>query len=219
VTVAGNGRPAPVDAQPPAALTPDTFAARLYDALEPLARSDPQVGWSLLILCNAVGTLLQLVEDYVRDTPDGPGWSGLLDLNRCPSEALPWLAQLVGVRLLPNTTDAQRRARIVSTDGFRRGTPAAIMAAVQATLTGTQTVTLTERDGDPYVLTLYTLAQETPDALATRNALLSQKPAGIVANFTGTLAGQTYATVNANFASYTAVAARYVTYNDLLLNH
>src|SRR5437764_7240325 len=123
--------------------------------------------------------MYQLVEDLVRDTLDGPGWSALVDLDRCPDVALPWLAQLVGVRLLPGSTPDEQRARIASTDGFRRGTRDAMIAAARATLTGAGTVILRERDGDPvaepidyaYRLTAITYADETPDASATEQAL------------------------------------------------
>ena len=118
----------------PAELTPDTYAERLYGMLAPLAARDSEVEWSLLKLCNAIGVPFQLVEDLVRDTEDGVGWSALLDLDRCPDEALPWLAQFVGVRVLPSSTPEQQRARIASTDGFKRGTRDAMIGAAQATL-------------------------------------------------------------------------------------
>lgn len=204
--------------EPPASLTPESFAERLYLALAPLAQTDRENAWALLILCNAIGVMYQLVDEYVRDTPEGPGWSPLLDLDRCPDEALPWLAQFVGVRLLPDSTPAEQRQRIVSTDGFRRGTPAAMRAAAQATLTGSQTVVITERDGDPYVLTVSTLATETPSISDTRSAVLSQKPAGLVVNFVGGAAAQTYAQMLSRQPTYTAVKTNYVVYNDALLN-
>src|SRR4051812_14635550 len=153
----------------PPSLAPDTFAARLYVALAPLAARDVDYSWSLLIYINAIGEMFQLVEDLVRDTPEGPGWSSLLDLDRCPDAALPWLAQLVGVRLLPNSTPDEQRARIASTDGFKRGTRDALIGAAQATLTGDKTVIFRERDHDnadtpnyAYYLTVLTYANETP---------------------------------------------------------
>jgi len=126
---------------PPSTLIPETFAARLYGMLAPLAQWDAGNAWSLLILCNAIGVQFQLVEEWVRDTPDGaPGWSLLVDLERCPPEALAWLAQFVGVRLVPGASEDQNRARIASTDGFRRGTRDALIGAARATLTGAGTV-------------------------------------------------------------------------------
>ena len=198
---------------PPDPLLPDTFAARLYTALAPVARVDPQNAWSLLILCNALGTMFQLLDDYVRDSPEGPGWSALMDLDRCPPEALPWLAQFAGVRMLPGLTDAQQRDRVKSTDGFRRGTVAAIVAAAQHTLTGAKTVAITERvGGDAYALTINTYANETPDTLATYNALLAAKPAGLTLTYSSGVAGQTYAVLNSRVASYTACSTRYPNY-------
>lgn len=203
---------------PPPDLAPDTFAARLYGMLAPLAQLDPSYGWSLLILCNAIGIDFQLVEDWVRDTPEGPGWSLLLDVDRCPPEALPWLAQFVGVRLLPSADDETSRERITSTDGFRRGTPAAIIGAAQATLTGNRSVFLTERDHDPadspdyaYYLTVETYRGQTPDTTATENAILAQKPGGLVLTYR-CLDGQTYDQARTRFATYAALKAGYPNY-------
>jgi hypothetical protein len=202
--------------EPPAELDPESFADRLYVSLAPLARLDSVNGWALLILCNAIGTMYQELDQIERDSPDGPGWSSLLDLNRCPDEALPWLAQFVGVRLLPDSTPAAQRARILATDGWKRGTPAALAAAAAATLTGSQTVTLRERDaGDPYALRVQTLTAETPDPSATVNAILSQKPAGLTLTFQ-TLVGQDYLSLEADHASYAALASDYQTYNGAL---
>jgi hypothetical protein len=212
---------------PPAELAPDTFAGRLYDMLEPLAEQDPQAGWSLLILCNAIGVPYQLVEDWVRDTPDGPGWSLLMDVDRCPSEALPWLAQFAGVRIPPAVVDdAERRAWIESTDGFNRGTRDALIGAAKATLTGAQRLIFRERDGAAYGattpdyayhLTVYSYATETPDATATLNALLAQKPGGIVLHYTAATM-QDYQNVKDTNATYAVVLATFDDYAALAMN-
>jgi len=203
---------------PPDDLTPESFADRLYWMLGPLAGQDPAYGWALLILCNAVGQMFQELEDLARDSPDGPGWSALLDITRCPDEALPWLAQFVGVRLLPDSSPADQRARILATDGWRRGTPAALVSATQATLTGTKRVTLRERDGgDAYALRVQTLTGETPDPTATQNAILSQKPAGLVLTYQ-TIPGQDYTTLKTAKANYAAVKSSYATYTGVLMD-
>jgi len=199
---------------PPGDLTPDTYAARLYASLAPLAEYDPSTSWSLLILCNAIGIPFQLVEEWVRDTPEGPGWSLLLDLDRCPDEALPWLAQFVGVRLLPDSTPDDQRHRIASTDGFRRGTPAAMRGAAQATLTGGRSVVFRERYGDPYVLDVLTYTSQTPDPAATERALISQKPGGIVLTYR-TADGQDWQSVKDRFATWADVKATYATWADV----
>lgn len=201
---------------PPPDLEPDTFAGRLYDALLPLAQHDPEAGWSLLIFVNAIGTMYEMVEDLVRDTPDGPGWSPLMDLERCPDEALGWLAQFVGVRLLPGHTPDQDRQRIASTDGFHRGTPAAMRGAAQATLLPPATVVFRERYGDPYFLDVYTFDDETPDPALTERALIAQKPGGIVMTYRH-MDGQDYQLVKDTHATYAAAKAAYPTYAQMKL--
>jgi hypothetical protein len=213
-----------VSTAPPASLAPASFAARLYAMLGPLAALDEQVSWSLLIYLNALGQMFQQLEDWLRDQPDAPGWSLLLDLERCPDEALPWLAQFVGVRLLPGSSPADQRARIASTDGMRRGTRAALIGAAQSTLTGTQTVTFRERDGDPadkpdyaYYLGVITYTDQTPNPTATLNALLAQKPGGIVLDYR-TASGQDYQQVRTDYATYAALKAAYSDYTAVKLD-
>ena len=216
----------PLDAPPPPAdLTPDAFAERLYASLAPLAEYDSEVAWALLILCNAIGLQYELIEDWVRDTPAGdPGWSLLLDLNRCPPVALPWLAQFVGVRLPPRLTEAEQRAWIASTDGFKRGTRQALIGAAASTLTGAQRVVFRERNGNPadvpdyaYVLDVVTYDGDTPDPAATLRALLAQKPGGIVLNYAHH-PGQDYQSVRDGNATYAALRARYASYAAVLVD-
>jgi hypothetical protein len=207
------GKP-PTPPPVPPGLTPQAFAADLYQALAPLTAQEPYNGFSLLILCNAIGVMFQMVDDWVRDQPQGPGWSLLLDINRCPTEALGWLGQFVGVRIPGSLTDAQQRAWILSMIGFRRGTPAAMIAAVQATLTGTKTVTLVERDGDPYALTVKTIAGETTPA--TSAAILSQKPAGITLGTTGTGGVQTWGTLKTRNATWAVELGKYGNWSNAL---
>jgi hypothetical protein len=209
---------------PPAGLTPDSFADRLYGMLAPVAQADPTVGWSLLIYLNALGQMFQLLEDIERDSQDGPGWSALLDLNRCPDYALPWLGQFVGARIPGGLTDQQDRAWISSTDGFKRGSVDAMIGACRATLTGTQTVLFRERTGGPttspeyaYYLSVFTYTAETPNPSATQAALLAQKPAGLVLLYSA-ISGSTYALVKTSYATYAAVKAAYATYSGLLTN-
>jgi hypothetical protein len=204
------------DVDPPADLTPDAFSGDLYDSLAPVAAVDDDYAWALLILCNAIGTMYQMVDDWVRDQPEGPGWSLLLDLNRCPPEALAWLGQFVGVRIPVGLTDAQQRAWILSMPGFKRGTPAAMIAAVQATLTGTKTVTLVERDGDPYALTVKTIPAETPNQTQTTNAILSQKPAGLTLGTASATGTQTWATLKTKNATWAIEVSKYTIWSNAL---
>jgi len=209
-------------ADPPPGYAPESYAARLYLALAPLAQDDESTGWNLLVYVNAHGTMFQLVEGLVRDTADGPGWSPLLNLQLCPPDALPWLGQMIGVRIPPGVTDpAAQRRWIAETDGWSRGTTAALMGACRATLTGKQRIVFRERDGAvygdggspnyAYHLTVNTYTSETPDPTATLNALLAQKPGGIVLHY-ATVTGQDYLILQTNHATYADVKAAYATY-------
>jgi hypothetical protein len=152
-----------------------SFAERLYENLRPLAGEDEANDWQLLHFVSALAKPHQLVEDLGRDTEDGhPGWSLLLDLERCPAWALEWLAQFVGVRLLPRegfeteeTWDAAMRDRMRRADGRNRGSPDAVRAAAQRYLTGAKTLFFMERFGGAYRLGVRTLRDETPDLVAT----------------------------------------------------
>lgn len=74
-----------------------------------------------------------------------PGWSQILDINRCPSYALPWLGQFVGVDLskTPGLTYEQSVHKILSRPGFGRGTTKSLQSSLTAiinnALTGSAT--------------------------------------------------------------------------------
>ena len=114
-------------------------AEEMYAALGPITSEDPALGWPLLRFINAMAIRPQATDDLVRDSDEGPGWSGVVDLDRAPVNALPWLAQFVGVELLPGLDDESQRLRIRETAGFRRGTRAAIEGAARQFLTGSRT--------------------------------------------------------------------------------
>lgn len=196
----------------------ESFADNLYDALFPLAGEDGNVGWHLAYFVGAIGAMFQDVADVARDTPEGPGWSAVVDLTRCPTTWLPWLAQLVGVTVPPGLGDADARAWIASTDGFSRGTPAALKGAVAHTLTGDKTVYFRERDGgDAYALEVVTRTDETPDPAASLAALIAQKPGGIVLTYR-TVAGWDYEEMTLEGGTYAAQTAAFATYYDLSNN-
>lgn len=106
-----------------------------------------------------IGQSLQRIDSLCRDGFDtngnpAPGYSQLLDIDRCPTAALPWLAQFLGVRLNTNLRDDQQRYAIANPQGFGRGTPAAIVAAVNQYLSPGYTASLIERDTSPYHLSI-----------------------------------------------------------------
>jgi hypothetical protein len=158
-------------------------ALELYEAMDPaFTAPDPAHDYTLLKLCGALTTgNIDLIFEIVTDRAAGPGWQILLDPERCPAAALPYLAQFVGAVLTPNMNEAERRAAISEPEGFGRGTPSAIVAVAKRRLTGTKTVLLVEfYTGNAYRMKLVTLESETPEPEETlADILREQKPIGI----------------------------------------
>ena len=177
--------PVPEPAPAPAGPTPQqTWAERLYETLQPLAYADPELSYPLRSLCEGIGLAHQPLEDLIADTDDGPGWSALFDVDRCPVWALPWLAQLFGVRLPKGTSEAEARERIRTPAGFARGTVAATIAAAQRKLTGLRKVIVLERtDGNAYRYTVVTRTGETPDPAAVEHEIRADKPVGLILTY------------------------------------
>lgn len=205
---------------------PTPYHKELYEAHGPLNFADASFGFPWYIFCGAVASMFDQIETYARDQADGtPGWGILLDVDRCPEEALPWLAQFVGVTLLPaQVTAQQKRDRIRGTDGFKRGSLGAIVAATQAHLTGTKTVFLKERDpsvsslfGGAYGLQIITYTNQTPDYNQTLADIIAQKPGGIVLNYQ-TVDGQTYLAERTSYTNYQGVKNAYLTYAGMRNN-
>lgn len=155
-------------------------SAEVYEGLTTWARADSEV-WDLLKYVDSLMSNLQPLVDLVRDTEDHPGWARLLDVDNAPSEALPWLAQFVGVTPLRGLSDEAQRLRIKEAAGWQRGSVNAIRAAAQQFLTGSRLVEVYERDGDnPWRFRVRTYLAETPNAQAVRDAVEALKPAGLV---------------------------------------
>src|SRR3954471_4082795 len=110
--------------------TPTRHHGELYEQVQPLAYDDANQNYALFKYTGAMSEPFDQIDGYARDTDDGkPGWAILLDADLCPVEALPWLAQFVGVSGLAGLTEQQQRDRIKSTDGFKRGTIQAMIAS------------------------------------------------------------------------------------------
>lgn len=148
-------------------ITPDTASpvtVKWWNRLGPWSNQDAT--YTLLTFLESIGYQHQITEDYVRDTPTQEGWSVLLDVDNCPTIALPWLAQFAGVVIPQGASDAEARLLISSGNNRNRGTVAAIVAAVQPFLTGTKRVRIEERtasngSADPYQFRVTTYTAET----------------------------------------------------------
>lgn len=197
-----------------------SLAEAVYAQIEPLQNAEEDNNYALLIFLGALGQMLQDL-DYLAHAPDAdsPVWFNLLDLDAIPDAALPWLGQFVGIRVNTAFTAAAQRQQIRNHQTWTRGSIAAIQAAIRPTLTGTQTITITERfGGNAYAIKVQTATTETPVPAATLAAIIAAKPAGLVLTFvvgTLTLTGLTYGDLyNANI-TYGQLAAEYETYGDL----
>jgi len=181
-------------------------ALELYAALEPaFTRGDEDRDWIQLKVCMAlVAGKLDLLWSYlIDDENDLPGWAVLLDPERCPEAALPWLAQFGGAVLTPEMTEEARRKAIQTPEAFSRGRLASLEAVAKRRLTGTKTVLVTERyTGNAWRLRVETLDEETPDPEGTKADILRyQKPIGVLL-FLNTRAVWNWGEVKAEKATY-----------------
>jgi hypothetical protein len=181
-------------------------ALELWEALAPaFTANDEQTDYLSLRVCMAItaGSLDRLHSYLIDDITNLPAWAPLLDPEKAPAEALPWLAQFSGAVLTPEMTEAARRAAIQTPEAFSRGRLASLEAVARRRLTGTKTVLVTERyTGNAWRLRIETLAEETPDPEGTLADILTyQKPIGIVLFF-NTRAAWTWGEVKAEKAKY-----------------
>lgn len=191
-------------------------AESLYDSLGALTTGDEANGWPLLLFTDALcSVMLERIHEIAADRGGRPGWQTVLDPDTCPAYALPYLAQFVGVALEPSLSEEEQRTKIVVPEGWARGTKAALVAAVQRTLTGTKRVLLRERYPDnAYQLQVRTLAAETSDEAATLAAILTQKPIGIVLAYEA-ITGQQWDDLLASSADWDAVESTYADWDDV----
>lgn len=196
-------------------VTPTTEEA--YASLGPTTRDDETTGWHLLTYLDALMRQLDEVEQLARDTEDHVGWGRVLDLQAAPDDALPWLAQFVGVVPLQGLDPESQRIRIGEAAGWQRGSVAAIRGAMKQFLTGSRTTQIFERyQGSAYRLRVRSFAAETPDPAKVEAAVRALKPAGIVLTY-DVSEGQAYGDIelDTSVVSYNDLKAKYPTYEDL----
>ena len=143
---------------------------------------------------------LQAIDDIIRDSPYNPGWSVLLDINRCPTYALPWFAQFYGVRFAQPASDAEMRRAIVLQCPFDRGTTQYIAYHADLAMTPPYTVTLEER-------TSLATGSPTYDPYAVTVAFPRVGVGAIL-----------YSQLFANYSDYSAVEAGFADYEDMYGN-
>jgi hypothetical protein len=176
----------------------------VWESVEPAVPFDADYDDAAGIYVAAVTEPAELINTWVRDTDDAIGWSLFFDPQGAPAEALPWLAQFVGVRLTGGLTVQQQRDQIERRPNLDRGTRAGMAADAQALLTDSKLVLINERaGGDPYEVEVYTLTAETPDPDAVEVVVRAQKPAGLILTYNDV----TGITWNATSTTWTTVPA------------
>jgi hypothetical protein len=196
-------------------LEPTAIGARLRERTQPLAPDDEANGNAHAHLCEALGRMLAQVAEVFDPDGDVPPFAPLFDPALCPAWALPWLAQLVGVRLPAGISESAARAMISDVAGFARGTRAAMTASLESLLTGSKTVWFRERDGSPYRLEVVTLASETPDPVSVEAILRAQKPGGLVLSYR-TVASWDWQQVVVEQATWATAKATYSTWRKFV---
>lgn len=162
-----------------------SVGAELYDANAPLAYADELNDWALAKLCQAIGLMWQEIADLSEDRDGRPGYAVLVDVETTPANALPWLAQIPGVRLTQGASEADQRDEVRRHAGAGRCRPAAMKSAGALTLTSKDPakVRIVERTNSAWTLTVITSPSDTPDPAATLAAVLSQKVGGDILTF------------------------------------
>lgn len=193
-----------------------TFTEEWYAQLEPVQYAEVQHDYPLLRFLNAMGLNFQEIEDYSTELGSEIPWSLLIDVDRSPLKALPYLAQFVGVRFPTGLTEAQQRQRIKDAPNLRRGSPAAMVAAAQTYLTGNKTVILRERYlGNAYRIQVTTYTSQTPSQAIVETALRSQKPGGIILEYQ-VMPGQDWQTLVDTRATWQVVINTYPTWDSVI---
>ena len=156
------------------------------------------------------------VELYALDTEDDfEGWTILLDVDRCPREALPYLAQYVGERLPMGLTEAEERQWVRDAPNQIRGTIKSIVDAAQRYLTGGKTVTVIQRDGGADKLTVVSYTDQTPNSAQVLAELNKVVPADISLTYVVN-SGQIWSQVIATDPDWTNTISESPTWADLM---
>jgi hypothetical protein len=196
-----------------------SVGAELLGETEPLAYDDANNSYIFAHVCEAIGRMWQPIADIVNDDEENgyPGWSALVDIDRAPAYAFPWLAMVAGVRLTLGADEDAQREEIRRADGQKRGRPSAVLRAAKRGLTGSQAVFIFERDGgSAYQVRLATLTSETPNPTQTAADIRAAIPMGNVVTYEVVdVAADTYDTLWLTHRDYDEVESVFADYNEV----
>lgn len=178
----------------------------LYDSLGFHVEDD--ASGDLRKFCEALCSPQEETFQIVRPRPDQAGWALLFDVDECPADALPFLAQFVGVQITSEMSEEQIRNEIREPTGWKRGQPESLRVATRRTLKPVAEEELlviihprTPEVGRHYIRTLLS---QTPEPERTRAVIRAMLPAWEVLDYEA-ITGVTVADVTAS-AKWTTVA-------------
>lgn len=158
-------------------VSPDTFPVRYGQPVGGFLIDVTPPGHHTIRVTGTTGSVHVQGITVTQLTATGEDTSDLVDPFAAEAAWLPWLAQLVGVRLnLANPVLARRLAIANAAGGWRKGSRDAIAAAAGTVLTGSAYVSVTvDPATDPHKLTITTIAAETPSPAAVIAAIYAAR--------------------------------------------
>jgi hypothetical protein len=168
----------------------------------------------------AIAVMFTEVDFLAFETDTTEAWQVLFDPDLIPAKGLPYLAQFLGERLPEGISEPLAREWLNDNPNRYRGTPYSIFRAAQRHLTGSRSVSMSERDdgagpgSNVEYLQIVTFTSETPDPVQTEADIRSVLPADVILEYQS-LPGQTWSDVDAAFADWTAADAAYTTWFEM----
>jgi hypothetical protein len=131
---------------------------------------DPSVGQNNFPMLRWFASMIDQAGDIeaLLNRFSDPTACALTDPMQADAEWLPWLAQFLGKQVtFPTANETATRNMLAGAfTSAQPGTKPGIKQTVQAVLSGTQSVTVTDHfDGDPWQIEVATLASETPPSV------------------------------------------------------
>jgi len=190
-----------------------SFADDLVERLEPWMTP------ALEEYVRSAARVFSEVELYAFDVVDEDGnllegWTVLFDPDRCPAQALPYLAQYVGEILPMGVPEALAREQIKDRPNSRRGRPIAMFQAAQKRLVGNRLVSMRESNGTVDTVTIITYTDQTPDPAGTEDDIRRVTPADVILDYQ-VLPGQTWQDVKDSYATWQALKDDNATWAEL----
>jgi hypothetical protein len=186
-------------------------AQELYELVGPLQFAEPENAYAMAILIQAICLADEEPYYFSEDI------SALVDIDRTPTKALPWLGQFFGVPPKPDLDDPEQRDRIRETDGWNRGTRDSIIGAAKQYLTGAKRVSITERDTGAYHFRITTYTPDTPDEAAVAAAIDEATPGGLQYLYQ-VMPGQTFRDLRDGYATFRAARTAFPTFRGMRNN-